>query len=150
MYLTYHFIYDGKIELAESKKRVKFGGGQVKGNEVERGRMKRGKLKLMVRFPLGMVSLFSVTPSTPCRLEGPGVSAFGCPLVQVCAVTHALTGLCVQVRSCPQILIKWLFMFLQHLSLHLSGWSCFAFLLCLLSFYVWFMSVQSVSSSSTV
>lgn len=143
-----HFIYGGK--MAESKKKIKFGGGQVKGNEVERGRMKRGKLKLMVRFPLDMVSLFSVTPSTPCRLEGPGSECLWVsPCESVCSNTCSYRPMFASTVM-PTNINKWLFMFLQHLSLHLSGWSCFAFLLCLLSFYVWFMSVQSVSSSSMV
>lgn len=49
------FIYGGRMELVESKKRSECGGGRVKGSEVEReiaGR-KRGKLKLMVCFPSG-------------------------------------------------------------------------------------------------
>lgn len=102
----------------------------------------------MVCFPLGMVSLFTVTPPTPCRLERLGVSAFECPPLQVCVVTHALTGLSVHVQSCPQTLIKRLFMFLQHLCSHLSSWSYFAFLFALLSFHVGFMSTGFVNATS--
>lgn len=140
------------MELVESKKRSEFGGGQVKGSELEREMVgwKRRKLKLMVCFPQGMASLsceISVTPSTPCRLEGLGVSASG----RVCVGTHALTGQCVQVQACTKILIKWLFMFLHHLLLQFEQFElCFVFLSCLLSFHVWFMSVlQCVSSVST-
>lgn len=105
--------------LVESKRRITFGGGKVKGNEVEKGEDEKREVKAHgVCFPLGMVSLFSlnhytVTPSTPCRPNGSGVSAFGRPLVQVCVAPHALTGLCAQVQSRSQIPIKRLFMFLQ-------------------------------------
>lgn len=54
-------------------------GEEVKGQQ----RMKAGKIKLVVCFPLGMVSLFPVTSSMPRKLELAGVSAFGCSLAQV-------------------------------------------------------------------
>lgn len=104
----------------------------------------------MVCFPQGMVSLFckiSVTLSTPCRLEELEASAFGLPLVQVYVGTHALTGLCIQVQARTQILIKRLFIFLQHLLLHLS---CLRSVLCSACVCFPFMSVQRVDSSSTV
>lgn len=80
------------MKLAESKERTASGRGQVKGTEVERqtGRMKSGKIKPMVCFPLGTVSLFPVTPSTPCKPEVSGVSACGCPFVQEYRLAHAL------------------------------------------------------------
>lgn len=37
------YIYGGKKELVESKKRSEFGGGRVKGNEVKRERWRDGK-----------------------------------------------------------------------------------------------------------
>lgn len=113
-------------------------------------------------FPSGLVSLFSATLSTPCWLEGPGVSASWCPLSPVCVVRHALTGLCVQVQSCQRRLNKWLHVFLYVLCVCFWGFFCvfacciqtsgdvFPTLLCLLSFYMWFLSVHCVPSSLAV
>lgn len=96
------------------------------------------KIKAPGVFPSGLVSLFSATLSTPCWLEGPGVSASGCPLSPVCVVRHALTGLCVQVQSCQRRLNKWLHVFLYVLCvcfwgfflrfcmLHSNIWRCFS------------------------
>lgn len=45
---------------------------------------------------------FSVTLSTPCWLERPGLSACGCPLPPLNTPVYALTRLSVHVPSCQQ------------------------------------------------
>lgn len=72
------------------KKGAQCEGRRVKGSEVERGGKVNKKIKAHGAFPLGRAITFSeicVTLSTPCQLEGPGVSALGCPLEQVCQRT---------------------------------------------------------------
>lgn len=48
-----NFIYGSKMELVGSKKRSGFGGGRVKGSEVERGGMENRKIKAHGVFPSG-------------------------------------------------------------------------------------------------
>lgn len=94
------------------------------------------KIKAPGVFPSGLVSLFSATLSAPCRLEGPGVSASGCPLPPVCVVRHALaglTGLCKyshgnggKVSGCMFYCMFCFCFFLRFCMLHSNIWRCFS------------------------
>lgn len=102
-----------------------------------------------------MASLFceiSVILSTPCRLEGPGVSAFGLPRVQVCMCGSTCSYRPVYASTDMHTNTNWMvvYVFLITAFTFEQFDFCFVFPFCLLSFYVWCMTVHSVSCSSTV